>query len=163
MAKVLELQLQHQSHISKEVGLTWKITAYAWSKSLKKKKRKEVHSFDALLSVYSCSTNTEDYVREDTLPRVPWCFSCFNRTETGWDLGHFAAVLQSLDLDTPLLQQQNSKKLHGPKNNCVPAQLGQILDPKDTKRPKSPPDIFEDPGAKTECQEQKQTPIHTTT
>ena len=34
---------------------------------------------------------------------------------------------------------------------------------KDTKRPKSPPAIFEDPGAKTERQEQKQTPTHTTT
>ena len=38
---------------------------------------------------------------------------------------------------TPLLKQQNSKKLHGTKNNCVHAQLGQILDPKDTKRPKN--------------------------
>ena len=45
----MELQLQHQSHISKEVGLTWKITAYAWSKSLKKKNEKKytvlMHSY----------------------------------------------------------------------------------------------------------------------
>ena len=53
-----------------------------------------------------------------------------------WDLGPFAEVLQCLHLDTPLLQKQNTKKLYGTKNNCVHAQLGQILDPKDTKRPK---------------------------
>ena len=58
--------------------------------------------------------------------------------ETGWDLGPFAAALQCLHLDTPLLEQQNTKKLPGTKNNCMHAQLGQILDPKDTKRPKKP-------------------------
>ena len=31
--------------------------------------------------------------------------------ETGWELGPFAAVLQCLHLDTPLLDQQNIKKL----------------------------------------------------
>ena len=30
----------------------------------------------------------------------------------------------------------------------MPAQLGRILDLKDTKRPKSPAAIFEEPGAK---------------
>ena len=56
--------------------------------------------------------------------------------ETGWDLGPFAAVLQCLHLDTPLFQQQNTKKLHGTKNNCVDVQLGQILDKryKETKK-----------------------------
>ena len=37
------------------------------------------------------------------------------RAEIGWDLGPFAAVLQGLHLDTPLLQQQNTKKLYGTK------------------------------------------------
>ena len=46
--------------------------------------------------------------------------------------------LQSLHLNTRLLQQQNTKKLHGTKNNHMHAQLGQILDPKDTKRPINP-------------------------
>ena len=50
-----------------------------------------------------------------------------SRSETGWDLGPFAAVLQCLHLDKPLLQQQNTKKLYGTKNNSVHAQLGQIL------------------------------------
>ena len=59
------------------------------------------------------------------------------QSETGWDLGPFAAVLQCFHLGTPLLQQQNTKKLSGTKNNCVHAQLGQILDKryKETKKP----------------------------
>ena len=61
----------------------------------------------------------------------------------------FAAVLQCLHLDTPLVKQQNTKKLYGTKNNYVHAQLGQILDPKCTKRPKSLSATFEEPGAKT--------------
>ena len=36
------------------------------------------------------------------------------------------------------------------------AQLGQILDPKDQKRPKNPATTFEECGAKTEVWEQKQ-------
>ena len=32
--------------------------------------------------------------------------------------------------------------------NCVHAQLGQILDPKDTKKPKHPAATFEEPGVK---------------
>ena len=39
-------------------------------------------------------------------------------SETGWDLGAFATVLQCLCTDKPLLQQQNTKKLHETKNNC---------------------------------------------
>ena len=49
-------------------------------------------------------------------------------SETGWDLGLFAAVLQCLHLDKPLLKQQNTKTLSGTKNNCVHVQLGQIMD-----------------------------------
>ena len=41
-----------------------------------------------------------------------------------WDLGPFAAELQYLHLDTPLLEQQNTKKLYVTKNNCVHPQLG---------------------------------------
>ena len=39
-------------------------------------------------------------------------------------------------------------------------QLGQILDSKDTKRPKNPTATFEEPGAKKGCQEQKQSTEH---
>ena len=67
--------------------------------------------------------------------------------------------LQSLHLNTRLLQQQNTKKLHGTKNNHMHAQLGQILDPKDTETNK-PTVTFEEPGAKTGGQEQKQGPTH---
>ena len=41
-------------------------------------------------------------------------------------MGPFA-VLQCLDLDTPLLKQQNTKKLHGTKNNFMHAQLGSVF------------------------------------
>ena len=54
-------------------------------------------------------------------------------SETGWDLEPFAAVQRihldilypgytwiSCILDTPLLEQQNTKKLYGTKNNCMP-------------------------------------------
>ena len=43
-----------------------------------------------------------------------------------WDPRPFAAELQSLHLDTPLLEQQNRKKLYGTKNNCKHAHLGKI-------------------------------------
>ena len=45
----------------------------------------------------------------------------------------FAAVLQCLQPDPPLLKQQNKNKLYGTKTNCMPTQLGQILDPNDTE------------------------------
>ena len=45
-------------------------------------------------------------------------------------MGPFAAVRQSLHLDTPLLELQNTKKIYGTKNNCVDVQLEQILDQK---------------------------------
>ena len=51
---------------------------------------------------------------------------CLVENETGWDMGPFA-VLQCLDLDTPLLKQQNTKKLHGTKNNFMHAQLGSVF------------------------------------
>ena len=77
--------------------------------------------------------------------------------ETGWDLGPFAAVLQCLHLDTPLLKQQNTKKL---KVNCMHAQLGQIMDKKMQKTKKTPTATLEEPGAKTGCWEQKQGTEH---
>ena len=45
-----------------------------------------------------------------------------------------------LHLDTPLLEQQNTKKLYGTKNNCLHAQLRQILDKKykETKKTQLP-------------------------
>ena len=70
------------------------------------------------------------------------------RQAEAWD-----PLLQCLLLDTPLLKQRNTEKLHGTKNNCTHAQLGQILDPKDTKRPKKPTATFEEPGAETELGE----------
>ena len=82
-----------------------------------------------------------------------------------WDLGLFAAVLQCLHLDTPLLEQQNTKKLDGTKNNCMHMQLGQILD-KRYKDQKNPTATFEEPRAKAGGREQKQVlcmpPTHNT-
>ena len=49
-------------------------------------------------------------------------------SETGWDLGPFAVVLQCSHLDTHLLKPQNTKKLYGTKNNCVHIKI--ILDQK---------------------------------
>ena len=68
--------------------------------------------------------------------------------------GTWDPLLQCLHLDTPLLEQQNTQKLYGTKNNCVHVQLGRILDPKDIKRPKNLTATFEEPGAKTGCWEQ---------
>ena len=74
-----------------------------------------------------------------------------------WDRpGTWKTLLQRLHLDTPLLKQQNTKKLYETKTNCMQVQLGQILDPKDQKRPKNPATTFEECGAKTEVWEQKQ-------
>ena len=69
--------------------------------------------------------------------------------ELAWDLGPFAAVPPCLHPDTPLLEQRNTKKPSGTKNKGVHAQLGQILDPKDTKRLKNTTATFEEPGAKS--------------
>ena len=62
-----------------------------------------------------------------------WCEQSVIDSETGWDLGPFAA---GLHLDTPLLKQQNSKKLYGTKNNCMYVQLGQLTDKKIQKTKK---------------------------
>ena len=64
------------------------------------------------------------------------CKHFAGRVETGWDLGPFAVMLQCLHLDKPLLQQQNTKKLYGTKNNCLHVQLGQIMDKKIQKTKK---------------------------
>ena len=42
--------------------------------------------------------------------------------------GTWDPVLQGLHLDTPLLQQWNTKKFQGTKTNYVHVQLGQITD-----------------------------------
>ena len=52
-------------------------------------------------------------------------FNLFEGDETGWDLGLFAEVQQSLCLDKPLLQQ-NTKNYMGP--NVIMCRVGQILD-----------------------------------
>ena len=59
---------------------------------------------------------------------------------------------------TPLFQQQNASKLYGTKNNCMHAQLGQIVDKryKETKKTAT----FEEPGAKAGGWEQKQSIVH---
>ena len=80
-------------------------------------------------------------------------------SETGWDLGPFA-VLQCSHLDTPLLKQQNTKKLYGTKNNCMHEQLGQIMGKKLQKTKKTPTATFEETGAKDGGQEQKQGTVH---
>ena len=55
-----------------------------------------------------------------------------------WDLGSFAAMLQCLHLDKCLLEPQNTRKLSKTKNNCLHAELGQILDGKIQKDQKNP-------------------------
>ena len=45
----------------------------------------------------------------------------------------------------------NTEKLYGTKNNCVHAQLGQILDQEIKRRPKKPTATSEEPGTKTGC------------
>ena len=94
----------------------------------------------------------------ELLQHVPLCqvFSLEGRGETGWDLGPFAPELHRLHWDTPLPEQQNTKKPHGTKNNPTHAAVGANSDPKDTKKSKHPTVTFEEPGAKTGCREQKQ-------
>ena len=57
-----------------------------------------------------------------------------------WDLALCATLQQSFHLDTPLLQIQNTEKLHRTENNSVRMHLGQILDQKiqKDKKEKSP-------------------------
>ena len=51
-------------------------------------------------------------------------------------VGTWDPLLQCLSLDTPLLEQQNTKKPYRTKNNCRPAQLAKFWT-KDTKRAKN--------------------------
>ena len=70
-----------------------------------------------------------------------------------WNLGLFAAELTP---GTALLELQHAKKLHGTKNNCLHAQLGQNLHQKLQKGPKNPTAISEGLGAQSRYHEQKQ-------
>ena len=63
-------------------------------------------------------------------------------------VGHDWSNLAAVAADKPLPEQQNTKNLYQTENNSVCVQLGKILDPKDTKRPKNPTATFEEPGAK---------------
>ena len=73
--------------------------------------------------------------------------------------GTWNPLLLCLHLDTTLLQLQNIQKLHGIKNNCMHAQLQEILDKryKETKKSTTP---FEEPGVKTGCPEQNEGTMH---
>ena len=62
-------------------------------------------------------------------------------------VGTWDPLLQCLSLDTPLLEQQNTKKRYRTKNNCGQAQWAQILD-KRYKESKKPNCTFEDLEAK---------------
>ena len=66
-------------------------------------------------------------------------------------------MLKCLHLDTPLLQEQNTKKLYGTKNNYGYAKLGQILDKRDqnTQLP-----LLKSLEQKKGCWEQKQGTAH---
>ena len=59
-----------------------------------------------------------------------------------WDLGPTAAMLQCLHLDTPFLEQENTKKLYGTKNNC------KFWTTK-IQRPKNPNATFGEPETQT--------------
>ena len=58
-----------------------------------------------------------------------------------WDLGPFAAGLQCL------LKQQNTKKLYGTKNHCVPVRLGASLMAQWVKNPPTMQETQEMPGS----------------
>ena len=62
-------------------------------------------------------------------------------------VGTWDPLLQCLSLDTPLLEQQNIRKLYRTKNNRRQALLVQILDTRYTES-KNPNCTFEDHGAK---------------
>ena len=67
----------------------------------------------------------------------PWSGHWDRRQNDGCQrLRTWDPLLQCLPPGKPLLQQQNTKKLYGTKNNCVHAQLGQILDKKIQKTKK---------------------------
>ena len=63
------------------------------------------------------------------LPTVlPHGFSAQMRKPFLRQAGTWDPLLPCLYLDNRLLELQNTKELKGTKNNCTPAQLGQILD-----------------------------------
>ena len=77
----------------------------------------------------------------------PESYTCHH--ETSWNLGPFApAVLQCLHLDTPLLEQQNTKKLDGTENSCMHAWLGQIRTKRYKRQNKKPTATSEELRAK---------------
>ena len=91
--------------------------------------------------------------------------------ETGWVLRPFTAALapgltSPLDTKSKELKRESHKVIFmGLKNIYVYAQLGRILDPKDTKRPKTKTKTkttatSEEPGARAVDQEQKQGIVH---
>ena len=64
------------------------------------------------------------------------------QTQRVWDRlgpGTWDPLVQCLQLDKHFLEQQNTKKLWGTKNNCVHAQLGQIMNNRIQNRPKPHP------------------------
>ena len=73
-----------------------------------------------------------------------------------WDgQGTWDPLLQCLHLNTPLLNWQNIRILHGTRNGCVQVQFGQILSPKDTERPENTRATFEEHGTKARWWEAK--------
>ena len=70
---------------------------------------------------YSCLENSVD--RGAWRPTVPWGCKELEMTER----------LTLLLLYFSGSKKKNTRKLYGTKNNCLQAQLGQILDAKDTK------------------------------
>ena len=65
------------------------------------------------------------------------------------------ALCRSVCTWTPLLQQQNSKKLCGTENSCVRARGREITDQRYEKTPKIPAVASEGPGANSGCQKRK--------
>ena len=65
------------------------------------------------------------------------------QAETGWD-----PLLQQLHIDWPFLQQQNTKKLQGTKNNWEHVQLGPSMDKRYTKTKKTQLPLLKSQGQK---------------
>ena len=80
--------------------------------------------------------------------------------ETGWDVGRFAAELQCLHLDTPLLPQQNTKKPYGTKNSCVLGQSSTNSGQKIQRDQENQLPLLRNLERKQGSQEQKQFTLH---
>ena len=84
-------------------------------------------------------------------------------SETGWNLGPFAAMLAAGPVSSGATKQEETVT---DKKNCACA-FGTNSGQQDTKRPKSPTATFEKLRAKTGCQQQKRgnvdCPCHSTT